>query len=865
MVFFNKSNNEQRIVETDTLEYETPEVESILDLFQQQVALNPSRKAIIFDDMRLTYKEVDQLSNRMANCLIKEYNIGPQDTIGLRLERSEWAIISMLAIIKTGASYVPIDLSSPHERIKYILRDSKCGLVIDGKQVKRFQQVKHEYSSLSPHKKPKLEDRAYIIYTSGSTGKPKGVPITNANLLNYLNWAERFYKGDKEQFNFPFFTSFSFDLTQTSILLTLISGGVLHVFSSNDVNKNLKSILNNKSINAVKLTPSHIQIMPIEEKTENLTFIIGGETLLPTHVKKIKSINPKAEIFNEYGPTEATIGCTCFRIDNENIENQISIGKPIDNTKIYILGNDDELLPEGEAGELCISGKGLTKEYLNRPDLTKEKFIQHPLLSKDEGLIYKTGDLAKLLPDGNLEYLGRIDDQVKIRGHRIELGEIMSLIGDSGMVKQNIVLTKEDHQSNQVLIAFVVFAEHYNKFHLKEYMELFLPNYMIPSLLIGIDELPLTSNGKIDKKKLLSLDLNTLIERSHDLPRNKMEEQILDLWSDILGIEDFGIHDNFFDLGGHSLLGINLIAKVSKEYSLNLGIEFLFDYPDVSSFSEALEAVENEEKKSKNINVLTKFNKGLKKPQLFCVSGVSGRNNSYFELGNTYGKDYELYVFRSVGLFGEVPALKEVEEMAELYIQELQEINPTGPYTLAGYSFGGRIVFEMAQQLKQKGLEVKKIVLFDTWIFDHMPKDVFAHLKTDEDWLWHWTHDFVRRYDKKISLSVEELHGKTKKEQYEFIHTKLCDLDIITDEKLMRGGAEVFINNLKCKYSEIDKPKLNVPILVLSTDSANDYGWSKVTTANVEVIDVPGNHRSVLRKPHVQSLTVKLKKALQLT
>ncbi|WP_173965704.1 non-ribosomal peptide synthetase, partial [Flavobacterium collinsii] len=391
---------------------------------------------------------------------------------------------------------------------------------------------------------------AYVIYTSGSTGKPKGVMIEHSSLVNYLLYSIEYYAVDDNCFSFPLFSSLSFDLTQTSIYLTLLTGGQLHIYQDNNVEDVLNNIVVNDSITSIKLTPAHLSFFKGLDGSNLKRFIIGGEQLTHSDLNNLDKLNPLVKLFNEYGPTESTIGCSVLEITNYRLIKNINIGSPISNTSIYIINEELQLLPMGIVGELCVSGAGVARGYLNQEELTREKFIENPFKEGDR--IYKTGDLARWLPDGNLEFIGRKDNQVKIRGYRIELGEIENVLSSVRGISQCCVLAKEDSNDNKRLVGYVVVEGKLDRAALQEQLKLSLPEYMIPMIWVELEEMPLTSNGKLDRKALPDPDSSDLSTKEYVAPRTETEQQLVQIWENLLGVEKVGVHDNFFELGGHS-------------------------------------------------------------------------------------------------------------------------------------------------------------------------------------------------------------------------------------------------------------------------------------------------------------------------
>ncbi|MEP6803551.1 MAG: amino acid adenylation domain-containing protein [Flavobacterium sp.] len=585
-----------------------PSHKTVLDLFADQVAKTPHAVAVAFEHKKITYKELDELSVQMCYNLIKNYNVEKGDMVGVLLERSEWTIVTILGILKSGAVFTPIDSELPANRQAFIVEDTALKLLVtetsflldldfyEGSVMSldvEFETFTDDLNIDSINLAP--TDLAYIIYTSGSTGQPKGVMIEYSSLTNYLVWArEHYLSGNLINKNFGLFTSLSFDLTITSLFLPLISGGVLKVLpSSSSVVSLLENYLDS-DLSCIKLTPAHISVLGnLEIQSDKIEVaIVGGEELKKEHVEILKKINPLIKIYNEYGPTEATVGCTIFEI--KSAEEPILIGKPIANTSIYILDKFNRLLPEGVLGEISIGGSGLARGYLNRTDLTSEKFIANPF--KEGELIYKTGDLGKWLSNGTIDYKGRIDHQVKVRGYRIELGEIeANILKFSPNIKQVLAIIKEVKNENSIVVYYVADPE-IDKAELRSFLLKNLPEYMVPEFYAALKSVPLNSSGKVDRKALPNITGEDLIKKEYVAPRNEIEEKLIKIVATILEAKEneIGINDSFFDLGMNSLKLIIMVNHIKTELGLGINIAILFEFSNVNELSGKIDELINE-------------------------------------------------------------------------------------------------------------------------------------------------------------------------------------------------------------------------------------------------------------------------------
>ncbi|UCH97357.1 MAG: amino acid adenylation domain-containing protein, partial [Candidatus Aminicenantes bacterium] len=578
-----------------------------------------------FGAWHLSYKELNEKANQLA-LLLKEKGVKCDTIVGIMMERSIEMITAILGILKAGGAYLPIDPDYPQERINYMLNDSQAKILLTTKNIAKAiefdKEVIHLYSpwpsaslNLSEGRHPDFptsqlpsfpaslpSSLAYVIYTSGSTGKPKGVMIRHRSLVNYVYWAAKKYVKN-EKTNFPLFTSISFDLTVTSIFTPLITGNTIVIYAGSPEEGNLiEKIIDDNQVGVIKLTPSHLYMIkdkPTAGKASIIKcFIVGGEKLDSRIAKEIhNNFNGEILIYNEYGPTEATIGCMIYQFD-PRADNTLSvpIGKPASNYQIYVLDKNLHPVPRGVVGELYISGVGLARGYLNRPELTAEKFIKGTRGLAP--LLYRTGDLAHWLEDGNIEFLGRTDHQVKIRGYRIELAEIENHLLNHEDIQAAVVVVKGMDEGlpgsaiHSDLCAYITAGEKLSVPGIRDYLSKHLPEYMIPSHFVQLDRIPLTSSGKINRSALPAPQFKP--GQDYAPPRNPKEQKLAALWSEVLapggrptGTDQvlIGIDDNFFELGGHSLKAIFLAAKIHKEINIKIPLIEIFKTPTIRGLS----------------------------------------------------------------------------------------------------------------------------------------------------------------------------------------------------------------------------------------------------------------------------------------
>jgi amino acid adenylation domain-containing protein/non-ribosomal peptide synthase protein (TIGR01720 family) len=566
---------------------DSPGKGTILDLFEAQADSTPDDIAILSDKGSLTYAALNARANRLGKYLRQKYAIRPDELIGIKAERSAEMILSVLAVLKSGGAYVPIDPEYPQQRIAYMIADSKCKVVLDEEEWERFSREEQGYNDCNPERISHPANLAYVIYTSGTTGMPKGCAILHSNLLNYIQWANRYYFNEVGRPRFGLFTSLSFDLTVTSIFCSLTQGGSLRIY---DQQEELSEILKHSfgpegGIDSIKLTPSHINILGHLDigPSMMLRAIVGGEPVTPEQVRILKKISPSIKIYNEYGPTEATVGCIVKELEPEA---PILIGKPIDNTGIYILSEGGSLCPIGVPGELYISGAGLARGYLNNAELTAEKFVVNP--QKEGERIYKTGDLGRWMPDGNIEYLGRKDEQIKIRGYRIEPGEIEGALQAHPAIDSAAVIARPGGEGRGELVAYVVSRKPLNASYIRAYLSKLLPAYMLPSHFVQLKALPLTSNGKVDRRRLPYVE-GLDVEKGvvHVAPRNEIERHLAMVCEEVLKVHPIGMQDDFFVLGGDSIKSIQIVSRL-KQRGYSLTIRDILTWPILADLAERI-------------------------------------------------------------------------------------------------------------------------------------------------------------------------------------------------------------------------------------------------------------------------------------
>lgn len=571
----------------------------IHQLFARQAEQTPDNIAVIFEDERLTYGELNDRADRLASYL-QQLGVKPNVLVGICLERSHLSILAILAVLKAGGAYLPLEPTIPKERLHWILEDARVGVLLTQEKltsnlpshparvlcVDRQQIYSVDVSDRHPVNNTNIDDLAYVIYTSGSTGTPKGVAVEHRQLSNYLH-------SIVEQIDLPntasfaTLSTFAADLGNTVVFSALCTGGCLHVISQERMTNpiTLAEYCRHHRIDCFKIVPSHLNALLSSEHPEDILpsqlLILGGESLSWSLVKQIQQLKPNCRILNHYGPTETTVGVLTFKVERQEYPSSttVPIGRPLANTQVYLLDEQLQPVPMFVPGEVYIGGTNLARGYFNRPDLTKERFIPNPFETLEENRLYKTGDVGRYLTDGNIEFLGRSDRQVKLRGFRIELEEIEAVLRQHPFIRQAISTVREDEMGNQRLVAYVVFASK-DTGDLEEFARERLAEYTIPSAFVPLNTIPLTPNGKIDYQALPAPER----EQNYVAPSTPQEEQLARIWAEVLGLKQVGVEDNFFQLGGDSILSIQVISK-ANQLGLQLTPQQLFEHPTIANLA----------------------------------------------------------------------------------------------------------------------------------------------------------------------------------------------------------------------------------------------------------------------------------------
>jgi amino acid adenylation domain-containing protein len=580
---------------------EYPKMTCIHELFEKQVEQTPKATAAIYKSEVYTYLELNRRSNQLAHYL-RAAGVVPGKIVGIYQNHSLEMLTSILAVLKAGGAYVPIDPAVPKAKLSFLLSDANLWLLLtEGSLADRLPKdsasllcVDTEWAKIESqcvdnppcHATP--ADTAYVIYTSGSTGTPKGVMINHQSLVNYVWWAAQTYISDRKM-AFALYSSLAFDLTVTSIFTPLITGNQIIIYNAGDREETLQNILQDNCFDVIKVTPSHLSLIKDLDNRESRVrcLIVGGEAFESDLAKQVfESFGGGIEIFNEYGPTEATVGCMIHRYDVEKDHYAtVPIGRPINNCQIYLLDKELQPTAQNAVGEIYIGGDCLAQGYFKQEELTKERFIDNPYIRSAR--VYRSGDLARWLPGGEIEYIGRFDGQVKFHGHRVELNEIRIALNKYPGIRDSIVTIKEDKNGNEFMLAYYVSKQLFETDMLREFLKETVIEETLPNIFIHMKKLPLTMNGKVNFEALPSVEEAMLrMKRNYVPPRNQVEAEIITIWGDVLGVKEIGIEDGFFELGGHSLSATKVIVRIRELFQVELPVRIIFERPTIARLAE---------------------------------------------------------------------------------------------------------------------------------------------------------------------------------------------------------------------------------------------------------------------------------------
>jgi amino acid adenylation domain-containing protein len=830
------------------------------ELFEEHAGRQPQAPALVFGHAPITYSELNAHANRVAHAL-RECGAGPGALIAIALNRSPELIASILGVLKAGAAYLPIALDHPAGRISFQIEDANPMMLVTSSahrdalppaaqelawlDVLRLPQQKFAESNPPPLAQP--SGLAYVIYTSGSTGKPKGAMLEHRGLTNLVS-AQQALLDLGPGARILQFAPATFDASVWEIAMALGSGGCLCLGSgASFVPEELSRVLREQRVTAVTLPPSILRTLSPAEFPELRTVVSAGENC-PEALARMWSHG--RSFFNAYGPTEATVCATAVQWRTSS--RRVTIGRPIPNVQTYVLDPHMKPLPAGVPGELHIGGVSVARGYLNRPDLTRTRFVADPFDPRG-GRLYKTGDLARYLPNGEIEFLGRIDGQLKVRGHRIEPGEIEARLESHPAVRECAVVLREEPGRDARLIAyFVPDGPSPGAEDLRAFAAAGLPAYMVPSAFVPLSELPVNSSGKIDRRTLAEREVGS---RAPSGPaRDDLERTIAAIWAEVLRLPTVGVADNFFELGGNSLMAVNLMAKIAARTGCDLPVTALFHAGTVEQIARCIRERTNSAPSS---GALVRLQPRGSLPPLLLIPPAGGSLICYSEMARLFAPHQPVLGVEPPR--GIEPA-ESVEALAARYIQELQSASFDGPFQLAGWSFGGNIAFEMACQLASHGKRVDSVFLLDSYA-NHKSKE-----PGEEDILLEIAR--VQALARGVELRLDRARlRRLKAYDPALAIASQMDREPGVEPETIAAELRTILQRFRAdmRAARRYKPGCYGGRVVLLRTSAHrwsgDHGWSRVCPG-VEVRDVPGTHRTLLAQPHVAALVRIMRDAL---
>jgi amino acid adenylation domain-containing protein len=841
---------------------EYPRDKCLHQLIEEQAEQRPDGIAALCGNDRLTYREFNARANQLAHYL-RSCGVGAATKVGVCLRPSFEFAVAVLAVLKAGGACLPMDPTYPPQRLTSMLQDAQAHVLLTSPETLPedvpaaceviFVAQKSDVLSREPQTNPESvitpAGLAYVIYTSGSTGKPRGVLLPHAGLVNYIATMAKMYSMAPTDRVLQF-CSISFDIAIEEIFLAWTSGASL-VFKSEATPLGVPEFLSwaeQQGITVLDLPTAywhewvrHLPELSKPSPRDLRLVIVGGEKASAKAFGAWQgAVGQRVRWVNTYGPTEASIAATASepRFEASAIPENLSIGRPVPNVRIYLLDAHLNPVPVGIPAELHIAGVGVAQGYFNRPELTGEKFIPDPFSSEAGARMYRTGDLARYLPSGEIEFLGRKDDQIKVRGFRIELGEIESQLAKHPGVSQVVVIAKQKPSGDKYLVAYLVMEPQAeaSPASLRSFLKEQLPDYMVPSAFMVLDSMPMTPNGKINRRGLPEPDFDAPSPESA-VASDALQWQLTRIWQEVLEKKHIGIRDNFFELGGHSLMAARLMHRIGQEIGKTLPLAMLFEAPTIEQLAAAL----GQDGWSRYWSSLVPIQPTGSQPPFFCVHGVGGNVIGLRELGQCMAPDYPFYGLQSQGLDGSRPCHKTIEEMALHYIHEIRSVQPNGPYFLGGFSFGGLVAYEMAQQLRAGGEDVGLLVLFDTY-----PGNLTVE---DNSFLGSLLHLKWRNLFRDLPKVVEKRIRRRMKWWRRRVQPALWDV---------RNSNTAAHNSYVLRAYEGRGTLLRAGKKSLRGAKDPHAAWHGLI-ANLETHEIPGDHFDILVQPHVNRLAECLK------
>ena len=889
----------QLLVEWNDTTREYPRDDSVPRLFEAQVDRTPSATAVACGREEISFGALNARANQLARYL-RGRGVGAEVPVGVCAERSIDMVVALLGILKAGGAYVPLDPNDPPERVGFMLADATVRLVVTetraaerlpvADRVERFC-LDREREALARESTANLEsgatagNLAYVMYTSGSTGTPKAVTIVHRGIVRLVKEAS--YVSLSADDVVLQAAPITFDASTFEIWGALLNGARLALAPVEKPSlAELSDTLERHQVTIAWFTSALFSQM-VDHELGGLRrvrqVLAGGDVLSLGHVRKFLQASGTSTLINGYGPTENTTFTCCYPMTaTTQIGLSVPIGRPISNTQVYVLDAHLNPQPIGVPGELYIGGDGLARGYWNRSELTAAKFIASPFSDEASARLYKTGDRVRYQSDGNLEFLGRVDHQVKIRGFRVELEEIEAVLVRHAAVREAVVVAHEDAPGDKRLVAYVSVCEALEGSALRRYLGQHLPEYMVPANFVVLDALPKTSAGKVDRRRLPAP--NPERDTRHGpsaVPRNQVEERLVDLWCDVLRKDRIGIHDNFFELGGHSLLATQVISRIRAVYGKELPLRALFEAPTVAGLAARLADGTPEDPGAPSAAevaphggcVVALQPRGTK-AAFFCVHGIGGEVQAYAVLAQQLDPDRPFFGLRTPPLRAE-NGFPSIEALAALYVEEVRTTVPTGPYILGGYSSGATVAFEMAQQLTASGEEVAMVVALDSGLPNNRCSALGPRALVEffRNLFWWVIDDFMQtsraemaaRFRSKATLLAARLAAVPG---FRWLPHPQPDIrDVLGMPSAAEEWGAFLAQHFKSLMAYEPRPYpgrvalFRARALPVSSLHTSDLGWSRMAKGGIEINIVPGSHENILREPYVHGLADALRRS----
>ena len=850
----NEEERRQIVVEWNATQHDYPRERSLHQFIEEQVERTPDAPALVFDSQQLTYRELNARANQLAHHL-RRLGVGPEKLVAVCSERSIEMVVGLLGVMKAGGAYVPIDPEYPRSRLGVMLEDAEPSVLLTQQHLlgiipkhciptlcldRDWHMIAAECAE-NPAIITTGKDQAYVIYTSGSTGKPKGVANVHEGIVNRLLWMQEAYRLDRSDRVLQK-TPYSFDVSVWEFFWPLMTGACL-VVARPEGHRDPSYLVNliiEQKITTMHFVPSMLRIFLETEGVElchSLRRVICSGEALTVELQQRFFQRSGAELHNLYGPTEAAVDVSYWHCKSDSSLGTVPIGRPIWNTQLYILDQLLQPVPVGVPGELHIGGVALARGYLKQPELTAQKFISDPFSSQPGARLYKTGDLTRFLPDGNIEYMGRLDHQVKLRGFRIELGEIEAVLAQHPLIEHAVVVIREDRPGDKRLVAYFVpkTGQDVDATELRTHLDDSLPGYMVPGALVKLTSLPLTESGKVNRRALPVPDWSQVGTGNKTAPTDQMELILVRIWERVLGVTNISVEDNFFDLGGHSLLAVKLLSEVEKVVGRKVPLASLFRGATIA-FQAKLLREGTEGDPDPLVMELQSGQTGT--PPFYAVAAPGVRSLGYALLGRTLGETQPFYKLQATSpvVEGRPLSMAESRTLAQQYVAGMRAVQPEGPYYIVAMCGGCQIAEQMILQLEGQGQKVALFAIFDTWVLEH------AHRR------WGWRLFGVQqrmRWLRRVSL----------REKIEWIGRALVNRTRLWlgKSKAPRPWAEAYWPE------DFKPPRFRAPVILFKRPKQPYYyvndpllGWGVRSEGGVTTYEINATHHEVLREPHVQ-------------